>query len=166
MILPKWTLSPDWFDKISTPFKNIPTGSFCNDLSTSLGSGVTGNFLKKFWCLTFFPAKSLGTNSCVVVLPIPTIEITLSAATSGTLRDNWITSSLTFLTAYIDPVSNPTTLFASNVNVVSAGEYLTNSPLIKLWPTIVILSVTPSTFELNSGADDVNVLLLLVATIS
>ena len=68
-------------------------------------------------------------------------------------------SLLTFLTAYTEPVSKPTT-----VDVV--GEYLTNSPLIKLWFTIVILSVISSTFELKAGSADVNVLLLLVATIS
>jgi len=59
----------------------------------------------------------------VVVLPIPTIEITLPAATSGILLDSCIISSLTFLTAYIDPVSKPTTLFASNVSEVSLGVY-------------------------------------------
>ena len=105
------------------------------------------------------PDKSLGINVCEVVLPIPEIGITFPAATSGILLDNWIISSLTFLTAYTEPVSKPTT-----VDVV--GEYLTNSPLVKLWFTIVILSVISSTFELNAGSADVNVLLLLVATIS
>ena len=113
------------FDNISTPFKNIPIGSFCNGASKSLGCGDIGNFLKKFWCLTFFPDKSLGINSCVLVLPIPVIGITFPAAASGILLDNWMISSLTFLIAYTEPVSKPTT-----VDVV--GEYLTNSPLVKL----------------------------------
>ena len=114
--------------------------------------------------MTFFPDKSLGTNSCIVVLPIPEIGITFPAATSGILLDNWITSSLTFFTAYIEPVSKPTTVATVEFKIV--GEYLTNSPLVKLWFTIVMLSVISSTFELNAGSADVNVLLLLVATIS
>ena len=59
----------------------------------------------------------------MVVLPTPTMEITLPAATSGILLDSCIISSLTFLIAYIDPVSKPTTLFAENVSEESLGSY-------------------------------------------